>query len=99
MERPIACSLTPGDAATRAAETTEIARAALRRREPIDRGARLVFGAADETEARLQRIVAAERECCPFLTLDLRRAGDELLLDVTGPPDAQPIVAALFTVT
>jgi hypothetical protein len=40
--------------------------------------------------------VAAERECCPFLTMDLRTAGDELVLEVTGPEAAAPIIAELL---
>jgi hypothetical protein len=29
--------------------------------------------------------------------MELTRAGDELVLDIAGPPDARPIIAELFT--
>jgi hypothetical protein len=40
--------------------------------------------------------VAAEAACCAFLTMTLTRAGDQLVLDVAGPPEARPIIAELF---
>jgi hypothetical protein len=33
---------------------------------------------------------------CPFLTLQLRRAGDAVELTITGPDEAAPIIAGLF---
>jgi hypothetical protein len=77
--------------------TEGIARRALRSREAIDGGARLRFAAAGETESDLRAVIAAEAECCAFLSFDLRDdGGDGLLLDVTGPADAQPIIGELF---
>jgi MerR family transcriptional regulator, copper efflux regulator len=91
MSRPIACTLSVADQAARAEGT---ARIPLRSREPIAGGARLSFAAGAETE--LRRIVAAEARCCPFLRMDLRAAGDALVLDITGPAEAAPIIAQLF---
>ena len=42
------------------------------------------------------RDYVAEAECCPFLSLDLRRDGDALELTITGPDEAAPIIAGLF---
>ena len=39
----------------------------------------------------MEAFVAAESDCCPFLTMKLR-----LVLDVTGPAEAAPIVQELF---
>ena len=44
----------------------------------------------------LRAAVEAERVCCAFLALDLRRDDDHLVLDVTGPEDARPLIAELF---
>jgi hypothetical protein len=38
----------------------------------------------------------AEATCCSFLSLTLERDGNRLLLDITGPEMAQPLIAELF---
>jgi hypothetical protein len=96
MDQPIACSLSPTDRAVRKDDLGALARRALRSREPLPDGARLTFAAHGDTERELRAVVAAEAECCPFLSFDLDRDGDLLRLDVTGPNDAQPIIAELF---
>ena len=40
--------------------------------------------------------MAAEAACCPFLTLELRAAPGGLVLDVTGPDAAGPVIEELF---
>jgi hypothetical protein len=40
--------------------------------------------------------MAAEACCCPFLSLELRRAGELLELEISGPDEARPIIAELF---
>jgi MerR family copper efflux transcriptional regulator len=94
MDTPIACSLPPAEFASRRASIDQIARSALMSRERIEDGARLAFAA--EAEDALRELIAAEAQCCPFLQMDLRRSGDALTLDVTGPEDAQPLIAELF---
>lgn len=94
--QPIACSLTSPALRARQAETAEIARQALRSRRAIDGGELLVFSPGAETEAALRTVIEAETECCPFLTLNLRRPGGQLELEITGPDGAGPIIAGLF---
>jgi hypothetical protein len=96
MEQPIACTLTAADYAVRTEDTAELARRALRSREPIADGTRLTFEASADTERQLREIVAAEARCCAFLRMDLRSAADALILDITGPAEAEPIIAELF---
>ena len=93
---PIACSLDAAEYAARRGDAARIAHDALRSREPLDHGARLTFDASDATERRLRELIAAETRCCPFLRIDLDRDGDALRVDVTGPDEAQPIIAQLF---
>jgi len=90
MTEPIACTLTAAEYRDRAADLHRFAREALRERRPIAGGARLTFDLA--ARERLETLIAAEAECCPFLTMDLR-----LVLDVTGPAAAAPIIAELLT--
>jgi hypothetical protein len=87
----LACSLTTPRLRARRAQTASIAQAALRSRD----GQRLVFDVS--AEPALRELVALEAECCPFLTLHLRRTGDAVELTITGPDEAAPIIAELFT--
>ena len=94
MDTPIACTLDARGLAARVDELSAVAAEALRSRERTPRGERLVF--APGAERRLRDVVAAEAACCPFLRLELRRAPDALVLDISGPRDALPVIAALF---
>jgi hypothetical protein len=94
MDQPIACSLPSADYAERRAHIDDITRSALLGREPIESGERLTFAAG--AEADLRELIAAEAKCCSFLKMELDRRGDTLALDVTGPEDAQPLIAELF---
>ena len=96
MDAPIACTLSAADYAARTRDIRELARRALRSRQRIPEGARLTFEPGADTERRLRELVAAEALCCPFLHMDLSAARDALTLDVTGPAEAEPIIAELF---
>ena len=96
MQTPIACTLSPEQYESRAAELTALAQRALRSREQTDHGERLTFDAGDEIERELRAAVAAEASCCAFLTMDLQRRDDRLVLDISGPEAARPIIAELF---
>jgi hypothetical protein len=96
MEQPIACTLSAADYAARAQDTGELAARALRSCQPISDGTRLIFDADPQTERDLRQVIAAEAQCCAFLRMELRTEADTLVLDVTGPADAQPIIAELF---
>ena len=93
---PIACSLTADEYRQRVADAGQVARDALRARTPIDGGVRLAFTDTGDVHVRLEEFVAAESKCCPFLAMDLGATACELILDVTGPADAAPIIEELF---
>lgn len=95
-EAPIACSLTAQQYRRRVEDTGTVATDALRSRGALPGGSRLVFANAPGVAQRLEAFVAAESACCPFLTLELRTSDDEVVLDITGPEAAQPIIAELF---
>lgn len=96
MGQPIACTLSAADYAARTRDIRELARRALRSRQPIADGARLTFEASADTERRLREIVAAEARCCALMRMDLHPAEDALVLDVTGHAEAETIIAELF---
>jgi len=96
MDQPIACTLPPGELRARIAALAELAGRTLEARTPILGGERLTFAGGAVVERDLRAAVEAERACCAFLALDLRREGDRLVLDVTGPAEAEPVIAELF---
>ena len=95
-EAPIACTLTPGQYQSRTAGMAALAARALRSREQTDDGERLTFAASPAVERELRAVVAAEAACCAFLTIDIQRHNHELVLDISGPQEARPIIADLF---
>jgi hypothetical protein len=92
----LACSLTAAAAAQRAERWRALLRDSLVDDAAIAGGRRLVLRAAPGAAAELDDLVAAERQCCPFLTMTVAHAGDRLVLDVVAPPEAVPIVDAMF---
>ena len=96
MDLPIACTLSSRQYTHRIAELTSLAARALHSREQTEAGERLVFTDTPEIEQQLHAVIAAESSCCAFLTMKLERSGDGLVLDVSGPHDARPIIAELF---
>jgi hypothetical protein len=94
-ELPIACSLSATDLERRQTELAELGRETLvhvRRGEGVAMVLR--FARDRDTRKRLERVVAAEAECCAFL--DLRIADDEgLELTIDGPADAAPVIDEL----
>ena len=93
---PIACSLTGAEYRKRVADTDQLARDALRERVLIDGGARLSFDDSAGVRERLEAFVAAESQCCPFLAMNLSPGDGRLVLEVTGPELASPIIEELF---
>lgn len=92
----ISCTLDAAALQRRLAHSSLVAAGALRSRRPIAGGTRLTFTDSPATRRTLADLLAAEAECCAFLTMQLTRSGGELRLDVTGPEAAQPIIEELF---
>ena len=91
---PIACTLTGASLAERGAWLERLGRAAL-----IDgarRGDRLELRFRHEAADDLQELVRAERECCPFLSFELRQRNGDLRLTVSGPPEAGTVLDDLL---
>jgi hypothetical protein len=82
---PHACSLAPDDFRRRLAEIAALADEALLGQSADGDAQVLRFRADPGTRRRLEGLVAAESECCPWLDLDLTRGDDELVLRVTAP--------------
>ena len=89
---PLACSLDASALEERFAEIQAVGRTALIAAEPPGI---LRFRATPGTRERLQQIVAAEAECCPFLSLELSEHKEELRLTVSAPEGADTVAAEL----
>ena len=96
MDEPIACSLNAGDLEERLRRLGELSANALVSRRSIPGGERLLFIDTPDTERALRAAIDAEASCCSFLTMTLERTRTGLVLDVTGPELARPIIAELF---
>ncbi len=96
MDPPIACTLTTAGYRARTADLAAFADRALRSRERTRRGERLTFARTEEIERELDAAIAAEASCCSFLTFQLERHDNHLVLEITGPEAARPVIAELF---
>lgn len=92
---PSACSLRPGDLQRRLSEIAGLAADALIAHDADGDRHLLRFHASQETRQRLETIVEAESQCCPFLDLSLEERDESLTLSISSPPDAQPVAELL----
>jgi hypothetical protein len=93
---PIACTLPPDGMTARLALIDALAADGLIDRTPTDAGLRVRLRDTPEIERRTRELVAAESACCAFLDFDLRREGGDLVLDISGPADARPVIEQFF---
>jgi MerR family transcriptional regulator, copper efflux regulator len=86
---PIACSLT--------AEQLPARREALAAFDVVDARVtgRVTVRRSAAAEAALAEFVQLENECCPFFDLRVITEPDVLILEVGGPPDAEPLILQL----
>jgi hypothetical protein len=94
-DTPVACSLGAGELQQRLAAIAETGASSLISREIEGDRHILRFRASQSARRRLEGIVAAEAECCSFLDLLLSEDGDELVLSIAAPKDAQTVADEL----
>jgi hypothetical protein len=94
FDLPIACSLGSSDLRAREAELAALGRRSLISVDRRDGSVTLNFTSDPETKAELERVVAAEAECCAFLTMTIT-VGNSIRLAIDGPDDAAPIIEEL----
>ncbi len=98
MESPIACSLSGAKLIERRKTILDFVRAAAIETISLPQGYAYHFEPTSEVLAHLSRLVDLERQCCRFLTFRIIcEAGNQpLCLEVTGPPEAKPLIADFF---
>ena len=94
---PIACTLTSDDMTARLTLIDALATDGLLERTATDTGLRVRLRDTPQIEQRTRELVAAESKCCAFLDFDLGRENGDLVLDISGPEDARPVIEMFFT--
>ncbi|HEY8944813.1 MAG TPA: hypothetical protein VIM73_11145 [Polyangiaceae bacterium] len=88
----IACALDGESMKGRVEQWAALGREALRQGRLHPSGVVLRYRRQDGVETELKRLVTLERDCCVFLKFTLVEEGEELVLTVTGPDAAVPII-------
>jgi len=92
---PIACSLGAGDLERRLADIAAIGKASLIDHTTEGKRHLLRFRSDETTRKHLEKIAAAEAECCPFLDLALEERGGELIFSIAAPKEGQAVADEL----
>ena len=92
---PIACSLTAAELPARLAEMRAVGERSLLSAEHTDDGAVLRLRSDAGMRARVEALVQAESECCPFLAFDLGESEDALVLTIRSPDEGRAVVQDL----
>jgi hypothetical protein len=95
-EPPIACTLAPDRMRGRLAFIDALIADALLDQQPMADGVRFRFRDEPDAEWRVRELVDLETQCCPFLRFEIARAGNSIVLDITGPADARPVIEQFF---
>src|SRR4051794_21566443 len=93
---PIACTLSPDGMTARLALIDALAADGLLDRTSSDAGLRVRLRDTPEIEQRTRALVAAESACCAFLDFALGHYDGDLVLDISGPEDARPVIDMFF---
>jgi hypothetical protein len=92
---PVACSLGAVALEERLRAVAVLGDEALISSEEADGRHLLRFRDAAGVDARLEALVEAEVRCCPFLELELRRQGEQLLLSIGASAEGRATAAEL----
>jgi hypothetical protein len=99
IELPVACTLGVGDGVARMRRWQALAKGAPPRARRTDNRLDVRWHLDADGAIELDLLAAAERECCPFLSWTVTRAGTDSVLTVVADPsrpDDVATIAALF---
>jgi DNA-binding transcriptional MerR regulator len=95
LSPPIVCTLSEDERPDRANAWTELLARAVER-ESTATGIRLRFDADPELVANIAELAVREADCCSFFSFTFTVDARGVWLAVDAPPDARPVVDALF---
>jgi hypothetical protein len=93
---PVACQLSGAAAEQRGREWRLVVSRALISRSAVADGVRIELQRHPGVQEELERLVTAERACCPFVAIDVQATKAALVLTVTAPAAGGAIVEELF---
>ncbi len=93
---PIACSLAQSELSERLAQMAQLGEDALLEVRRVGVRAELVFTADAAVRERLAAIVAAEAQCCPFLTMSVAERRSAITLAVDAPEGAEVALSEII---
>lgn len=93
------CGLDERGAARRNAEFAEVVEYGLRARQRIAGRVRLIFQRKNGLEEDIRELVRRESQCCGFFAFDVTVGEDDILVEVTAPPDKMAYLDALYRAT
>jgi hypothetical protein len=95
LTESIACSLEKAALAERGRRWERLAQRALISADRTgETAARQRYRAEPGVREELEELVRLERECCPFLDMSVDEVESEVVLSVSGPPEAAEIIAS-----
>jgi hypothetical protein len=92
----IVCRLPPADRAQRTADFRALFSGGLVGRERSSLGVRWMLRAQPGAEEESRRLAALEERCCDGICFSIRREGDEVHWDISGPKAAAATLDVLF---
>jgi hypothetical protein len=93
---PHACSLSPGELSQRGAEIRALADSALVDRERRDGVVALTFRGEPAVQAAVEDLARRERQCCPFLDIDVGDSGGRVTLTIAAEPEDAAALDAFY---
>jgi hypothetical protein len=95
MDLPIICTLTEEELRERRRTILDAVGKSALEVASLPDGYAYTFEASSEILSQLTRLIDLERQCCRFLTFKVivQGNGQHIRLEVTGPPEAKPIIA------
>lgn len=93
----LACTLSPDRFSARKELIDALLRSGIEHVTKLPGGVRARFVPGPQIEAQLAALAKLEAECCAFLSITLHTTDDTLVLDITGPAEAQSLIAQLFS--
>lgn len=97
-ERPLRCTLTDPERANRQRELQAALCEGIEEAVRLKDGIALRFPGSREWLERASRLIAFERECCPFLLLELRAEPEQgpIWLHLRGPEGTVEFLTTMF---
>jgi hypothetical protein len=95
-EIPIACTLDAAGLRGQAARWTRLLTSAGLSRRELAGGVALRLRADPGVEQELRALVAVERGCCAWASWQVRRDGDELVMEATSEADGVTVLHGMF---